>query len=202
MTPPPTLKAIAADTQSLGFKMGSPELTGQLLCALAASKPGGKLLELGTGTGLATAWILAGMTPDASLLTVDNDAQATGVVRKHLGGDSRADIRTQDGLELLNDLQGQMFNFIFADTWPGKIDAPELALNLVAPGGFYIVDDMKLGWKEQIERPVTDMILGVWKGQRRLIVLLKERSDFVCTSLDWSTGIIICTKKADAAWYM
>ena len=196
MPRPQALNAIRADTQSLGFDMGSPELTGSLLCTLAASKPGGRLLELGTGTGLATAWILKGMSADSTLLTVDTDAQATAVAKKHLSEDARVTIKTQDGLELLKALQGESFDFIFADTWPGKIDKPELALDLVAPGGIYIVDDMQLGWKEQIERPVTDLILGVWEGQRRLMKLLETRTDFVCTSLEWSTGIMICTKKA------
>ena len=32
--------------------MASDELTGSLLCTLAATKPGGNFLELGTGTGI------------------------------------------------------------------------------------------------------------------------------------------------------
>ena len=132
------------------------------------------------------------------LLTVDNDVQATDIARKHLSEDARVGIRTQDGLELLKNLQGETFDFIFADTWPGKIDEPELALNLVAAGGLYIVDDMQLAWKEKeaFKQPLTDMMRGVWEGQRRLMKVLEQRSDFVCTSLEWSTGIMICTKKA------
>ena len=47
------------------------------LAALAASKPGGRLLELGTGTGIGTAWLLSGMDGDARLDTVDVDEQVT-----------------------------------------------------------------------------------------------------------------------------
>lgn len=198
MQPPAALKAIGADTQALGFTMGSPPSTGELLRTLAASKPGGRLLELGTGTGLATAWLLDGMSKDATLITVDDNAVAADVAQRHLGDDARLEINVQDGLELLKSLQGQSFDLVFADTWPGKVDATELALNLVADGGLYVVDDMQLAWKEksQLQPPVSNMILDVWKGQRRLIELLEQRSDFVCTSLDWSTGIMICTKTA------
>ena len=48
-------------TAELGFDMPSDMRTGALLKALAASKAHGRLLELGTGTGLATACLLAGM---------------------------------------------------------------------------------------------------------------------------------------------
>ncbi|HEY2720855.1 MAG TPA: hypothetical protein VGI82_03980 [Chitinophagaceae bacterium] len=47
-----------AETKSLGSTMASDVLTCSLLRTLAASKPSGKFLELGTGTGLATSWIL------------------------------------------------------------------------------------------------------------------------------------------------
>jgi hypothetical protein len=49
------LAAIRQDTEALGFTMMSEPRTGALLATLAASKPGGRMLELGTGTGLGTA---------------------------------------------------------------------------------------------------------------------------------------------------
>jgi predicted O-methyltransferase YrrM len=51
--PPRELAAIQQATAASGFTMPSEALTGALLRSLAASKPGGRLLEL--GTGLATA---------------------------------------------------------------------------------------------------------------------------------------------------
>ena len=47
---PATLDLIINDTQKMGFDMASEPKTGSLLRALAASKPNGKFLELGTGT--------------------------------------------------------------------------------------------------------------------------------------------------------
>ena len=184
---------MTAATRHVGFMMGSPELTGELLCTLAASKPGGKLLELGTGTGLATAWLLHGMSPDATLLSVDNDAEAVAVARTHLGNDTRLELKTGDGFELLRELKSEAFDLIFADTWPGKIHAPELALDLVSPGGFYVVDDMELAWATN-KNLLDDTLLGVWEGQRRLMSLLETRTDFLCTSMNWSTGLIVYTK--------
>ena len=61
---PAVVDAIRRDTRQLGFTMASEPQTGSLLRTLAASKPSGRFLELGTGTGVGTAWLLAGM--DAS----------------------------------------------------------------------------------------------------------------------------------------
>src|SRR5262245_22055335 len=71
---PPTLDAILAETSALGFTMASEPKVGALLAALAASKPAGRLLELGTGTGHGTAWLLLGMDQRSTLDTVDSDA--------------------------------------------------------------------------------------------------------------------------------
>lgn len=58
---PAVIGEILADTAALSFDMASEARVGSLLAALAASKPGGPFLELGTGTGHATAWLLSGM---------------------------------------------------------------------------------------------------------------------------------------------
>ncbi len=58
---PNRLTEIVESTNALGFDMASDPRTGALLRTLAASKPKGRFLELGTGTGMATAWLLGGM---------------------------------------------------------------------------------------------------------------------------------------------
>ena len=73
--PPVTLDALLRRTRELGFDAACESRTGGLLCVLAASKPGGRLLELGTGTGVGTAWLLDGMDSAASLVSVDTDAR-------------------------------------------------------------------------------------------------------------------------------
>src|SRR5579862_2142840 len=86
---PPVVAAIQADTVAMGFKMASTDATGRMLRTLVASKPGGRMLELGTGTGLATAWLLDGMDTAATLDTVDIDPACVAVARRHLANDSR-----------------------------------------------------------------------------------------------------------------
>src|SRR5688572_4419138 len=98
---PIALAAIWADTRALGFTMPSEPLAGSFLCTLAATKPAGRFLELGSGTGLATAWLLEGMDADSCLTTVDYDGSLLSVLKKHLGNDSRLTVVCADGDEFI-----------------------------------------------------------------------------------------------------
>ena len=143
LNPPAVLKDMEEATKAIHFTMGSDAMTGSLLRTLAASKPSGNLLELGTGTGLGTAWILDGMGSQAQLISVDRDETAPAIARRFLGNDPRVTFCRMDGTTFLADMrqQGRTFDFIFADTWPGKFSHREDALQLLAPGGLYIIDD-------------------------------------------------------------
>ena len=193
---PTQIKALEKDTKTLGFEMASDHLTGSLLRTLVASKPAGKFLEIGTGTGLATAWMLSGMDEKSILLTVDQNPAVTAIAEKHLGNDSRLDIRTQDGLALLEEVQGKYFDLIFADTWPGKLSKPELALDLLKVGSFYVVDDMNnLNNPPRAVAGISQEILAQIPKQMQILVeVLEARADLTTTKLSWSTGIIISTK--------
>lgn len=190
------LAAIRETAKNMGFTMSSDDLTGNFLASLAASKPGGRFLELRTGVGTGSAWLLEGMDGISSLVTVEQNAEQLEVAKKHLGHDPRITFWEGDGLEYLR-TTSQPFDFIFADTWPGKINHPELALNLVKPGGFYIVDDMELAWQDEDHRtpPMDAYLLEIYEGQHALMDVLTTRSDFHCTRLNWSTGLMVCVKK-------
>jgi len=189
MVQPSALAGIWEDTRSLGFAMASDFLTGSLLRTLAASRQSGRLLELGTGTGLATAWLLDGMDAQSTLLTVDNDPAAVEVARKHLGHDSRARFHVADGARFLQSLTGQDFDLIFADTWPGKYDNLDEALALLKPGGLYVIDDML---------PQPNWPDGHDAKAAALIATLEQKPDLLLTKLDWSTGIIVGARRSAA----
>ena len=140
--PPQALEAIQARTAELQFDMASEPRTGALLQMLAASKPCGRLLELGTGTGLATAWLLSGMDAGSSLISVDTDEEVQAVAREALCQDTRLKLVTHDGAAFLWRQPKKSFDLVFADAVPGKYEALDEALAIVKTGGFYIIDDM------------------------------------------------------------
>jgi predicted O-methyltransferase YrrM len=188
-TEPADLAALEAAAASLGFSMSSDRLTGALLRTLAASKPGGRLLELGTGAGLGTAWLLDGMDPAATLLTVDQDARVSGAAQRRLGADPRVTFQVGDGGALLETLttEQRRFDLIFADTWPGKFTHLELALDLLAHGGLYLVDDLhpQATWPPDHAPKVP-----------ALMAALEQRQDLRLTRLHWSTGLILAARLA------
>jgi len=176
---------IQRSTEALGFTMASDISTGTLLRTLAASKPSGRFLELGTGTGLATSWILEGMDAGSTLISVDNDEKLLLVARQFLSADSRIELVTADGGEWIKDNSQLRFDFIFADTWHGKYILLDETLSMLNPAGFYIIDDMlpQPNWPEGHDQKAS-----------KLLDYLDERKDLALTKLKWSSGLVICVK--------
>ena len=172
-------------TKENGFTMPSDILTCSLLKTLAAAKPAGKFLELGTGTGLGTAWLLAGMDIDASLVSIDNDPNLLAIAQTHLGNDNRLSLINIDGEVWIKGNIDQKFDYIFADTWHGKYLMLDQVLNMLNKGAFYIIDDMlpQPNWPE-----------GHHQKALNLVKYLEQRQDLILTKQHWATGIIIAVK--------
>ena len=173
-------------TKESNFTMASDALTGSLLRTLAASKPSGRFLELGTGTGLSASWILDGMDHHSSLVSLDNDEKLLAIAQKFLGHDARLQFACTDGEGWIKDHKNDKFDFIFADTWPGKFFLMDEVLDMLNPGGLYVVDDMlrQPNWPAGHEEKVRDVTAH-----------LENRTDLLLTKLDWATGIIIAVRK-------
>jgi predicted O-methyltransferase YrrM len=173
-------------TKGSGFTMSSDMLTCGLLRTLAAAKPSGKFLELGTGTGLSTSWILDGMDSDSSLTSIDNDDSFLKIADQHLGSDDRLKLVLSDGGEWIEKNKNLKFDYIFADTWHGKYLLLNETLSMLNKGGFYIIDDMlpQSNWPEGHQEKAVN-----------LVNKLEERNDLILTQQNWATGIIIGVKK-------
>ncbi len=192
MTAPPSqpypkaYSLIRKATEESNFTMASDLFTCSLLKTLAAPKRNSKFLELGTGTGLSTSWILDGMDVSSSLVTVDYDAHVLDIAKHYLSSDNRLTIVQSDGGKWLEENHGLRFDFIFADTWHGKYLMLPEALDMLVPGGLYIVDDMlpQKNWPE-----------GHSEKAAKLVEDLEGNESLIVTKLLWSTGIIVAVKK-------
>jgi predicted O-methyltransferase YrrM len=183
---PPAYKSIDEQTKKCGFTMASDVLTCSLLRTLAASKPGGKCLELGTGTGLSSSWILDGLNDTATLTSIDNDPAVLEIAKAHLGSDSRLQLICTDGATWVETNIDQRYDYIFADTWHGKYLMLDEVLAMLNKGGLYIVDDMapQPNWPEGHSDKVD-----------RLIETLEDRDDLILTKQAWASGVIVAVKR-------
>jgi len=183
---PAGIAGILRDTEALGFGMASEPRVGALLAALVASKPGGRFLELGTGTGHGTAWLLAGMDASSLLETVDSDPDVVAAARRHLASDTRVTFHVMDGVDFLRRSSNQ-FDLIYADAWPGKFSQLDEALSLLRPGGIYVIDDLlpQPNWPEGHAPKVPVLIDDI-----------ERRDEFVTVRLAWASGIMLVVRRA------
>jgi len=183
---PKRYTSLLAKCAEIGFTMPSDLYIGTFLKTLITSKPKANLLELGTGIGLSLSWMIDGMDKGSRLTTIDNDPKLIDIAREFFGGDDRVKIVCEDGTKWIKNYEGEKFDLIFADAWPGKYSEIDEILDLVKVGGFYVIDDMNAqpNWPEGHQEKVN-----------KLIDYLEKRNDFNLTKMNWSTGIVVCVKK-------
>lgn len=185
---PPALDAILADTRAMGFTMASEPKVGALLATLAASKPGGRFLELGTGTGHGTAWLLSGMDESSHLDTVETDEAVAQIARRHLDSDPRVMFHNVDGADFVENCLPGWYDFIYADTWPGKFTHLNETLALLRVGGMYVIDDLlpQPGWPTGHAEQIPT-----------LVDALDMRPGFTSTRLGWASGLMLVVRAVD-----
>lgn len=182
---PEKLPALTARTEELKFTMASEHLVGALLQVLAASKPGGTLLELGTGTGIGTSWLLSGMDETSTLTSVEPDESVQCVARELLGSDPRLKLMLEDGAAFIRRQPERSYDLIFADAMPGKFELLEETLKLVKPGGFYVIDDLlpQPNWPEGHGVKVDNLMYHLSADPR-----------FSMAPIAWSTGVAVLVR--------
>ncbi len=173
-------------SEDIGFSMPSDLYIGALLRTLTSSKPNGNFLELGTGIGLSLSWMVDGMDEESRLVSVDNDPKLIEIANQNFGQDRRLKIVCAEGTEWIKSYSGEKFDLIFADTWPGKYSELNETLALMKIGGFYIIDDMCVqpNWPDGHQDSVDSLIED-----------LECREDLNLTKMNWSTGVIVASKK-------
>ncbi|WP_286965067.1 O-methyltransferase [Flavobacterium sp. UBA4854] len=150
---------IKSDSEKISFSMPSDLQTGSFLRTLSATKKDGHFLELGTGTGLSLAWLIEGMGENSNLISIDNAAEYQNIAKKYLQKPNVSFV-CEDAEKWILNYKGLKFDLIFADAWPGKYAVLEETLQLLNPGGIYLIDDMlpQPNWPENHEKNVEILI--------------------------------------------
>ena len=143
------------------------------------------MLELGTGTGVATCWLLDGMDPSSELISVDVDEGVQRIARELLSSDTRLTLITEDAIAFLRRQKPCSFDLVFADALRGKYEGLEEALRVVKPGGFYVIDDL-------LPRP--NWPKGHAPKVPALLAVLAARADFRMTPVAWASGMAVAVR--------
>jgi predicted O-methyltransferase YrrM len=165
--------------EELGFTLSSRPEVGRLLRTLVASVRDGRVGELGTGTGVGTAWMASALSTHSTLLTVENDAERAAAAARLFADLPNVRVLHADWTELL--ALGP-FDLLFVDgggggkATPGedrrRDDAARLALQLAAmrPGGLLVVDDLtpEAAWPPEW-RGQPDPTRELWLNDPRLL---------------------------------
>jgi predicted O-methyltransferase YrrM len=170
-----------------GFDASLEDDVGSLLTVLAAAKPAGRILELGTGAGMGTAYLLGGATQGTRLVTVELEQSLSELAQQHISDDRVEWVVADAGEWLDRQAPGPRFDLIFADTWPGKFTHLDSAIDLLAPGGFYVIDDLQpqMNWPPHHQRSVNE-----------LVRVLDAHPRLHTARLNCASGVMICTNKS------
>ena len=117
---------------------------GALLRMLAAAHPGARIGETGTGSGVSTAWLLSGMSDDASLLTCDIDDALVASAREFFKDYPNVEVRAGDWQQLF--CREKPFDLLFLDATPRAFLKDrsnwDHAIERVKVGGQIVLDDL------------------------------------------------------------
>ena len=168
------------------FASSCSDEIGRLLAVLAAAvRPGGHILEIGTGAGVGTAWLVSGLgrRTDVSLVSTEVDVALLASVRAAEWPDYVAFQAVGDATGLADDRPADL---LFLDASEVKYQHLAIALDRLAPGGLIVIDDLNCDLASyETQKAVKD----------RLRQALSNRADLVILELDWATGVIIAARR-------
>jgi predicted O-methyltransferase YrrM len=157
---------------AMRFERSSIPKVGRLLAVLVAERPRGRFAEIGTGVGVASAWIVDALGPEGTFVSVELDVDRASAASRLLADHPNVRVLHGDWHELLP--PEAPFDLLFFDGghWKhGDVPAEsEQALSLVAPGGIVVIDDLtpeSLGPEER--RGHADPVRDFWLGRDDLV---------------------------------
>jgi predicted O-methyltransferase YrrM len=136
---------LVGQAESLATRMGFPNSCtpefGRLLRTLAGAAQG-PVLELGTGCGVGSAWLLSGLPAGGRLVSVEYDEDRHAAVGGLLGGHSRLELLKGDWR---NALSRGPFALAFVDVGEAKDEGADDVIERISVGGVIVLDDFTPG---------------------------------------------------------
>ncbi len=157
------------------FERSSISEVGRLLGVLAASRPRGRLAEIGTGTGVGAAWVASSMGPEATFVTVEADDDRAAACARLFADYQQVRVLHGDWHELMP--PEAPFDLLFFDGGGYKRSPQQQmraesqqALELVAAGGMVVMDNLTPEHLWPADGPAwPDALREFWLGSEALV---------------------------------
>lgn len=138
----PPLPAARQRAAEVGVGAVDPA-TGAVLRLLTAASGARAVIEVGTGAGVSTLWLLAGMRADGVLTSIDAEGEHQRQARLSLTeagvGSGRVRLIAGRALEVLPRLSDSAYDVVFCDAARSEnADYLTAALRLLRPGGVVV----------------------------------------------------------------
>jgi predicted O-methyltransferase YrrM len=184
---PSLVREAIARARREGFSLSCDPAVGRLLAVLAAHLPAGaRVLELGTGTGVGTAWIsLRAAAADRRHGHHGGKGPGTAALAAQGDWPGFVELRCAGALDVLG--EPGRFNLIFADAQGGRWEGLDRTIAALASHGILIVDDMTA-------TPQWDAEQHAKQQQVRQVLLTSPLLTSV--ELRHGSGVILSTRHA------
>jgi len=160
---PPLVQRALALAERSGFERSCSDEAGRLLQVLAAQRGRSRVAEIGTGCGVGAAWILSALPPETPFLTVELDPGRAAAATGLLAADEHARVLQGDWADEL--ASEAPFDLLFADGGGQSTKTNPAVLDLLAPGGTLVLDNLTPG------RPGPDPVRELWLRHPRLAAI-------------------------------
>lgn len=185
------LEAARSRAAEVGVAAVDPA-TGAVLRLLAAVVGAKTAVELGTGAGVSTLWLLRGLAEDGVLTTVDSDGEHQRLAKASLAdaGVPNGRVRLIQGraLEVLPRLSEAAYDLVFCDAARSEnADYLAAALTLLRPGGIVVFAGALAGGR--VAEPTARDAETV--AMRELAKLVRDEESLTSALIPVGTGLLV-----------
>ena len=138
MNLPENVKRALEGSRELGFSNSCTPEVGRLLQLFVAAAGPGTVAELGTGCGVGSAWLLAGLREGQTFVSVESNRTYHQAVSELFGDLPNAHFLHGDWREAL---RHGPFQFVFVDIGEAKDAGAETVVQTLTIGGTAVLDD-------------------------------------------------------------
>ena len=189
---------LAARSRAAEMGVGAVDApTGATLRLLAAAASAKAVIELGTGAGVSSLWLLSGMRPDGILTSVDAESEHQRQAKASLAeagiASGRARLIHGRALEVVPRLSDAAYDLLFCDASRSEnLDYLAAALRLLRPGGL-VVFAAALGGGRLAEPSARD---AETVGLRELAKAVRDEPRLVASVLPVGAGLLVAALTA------